>query len=259
MVKKQLEQVQRIKLSLIDDSPTNPPSRLRDIDVLAKSIQAAGEMYEPIKVARSEISGRYIIEDGHRRKYAAIELKWLEVPVIVKKAAKVPALVKLATGLTQERLTPWETTQLIADCLQEKVKQKEIAAYIGRSEGFISKFKTIIEAAAKASKDGKEPEFLSTGKKFADYTSYEDLYNDCQALLHPEKPKKKKTEQGSSQVDLVDSVDKEARQELAGKIAEQFKLPADNVDVVHEKDGMVAVIMAFSSLNSAKKAFRPGA
>lgn len=257
----------------IDESPSNPASRLRDIAELAKSIKAAGAIIEPLKVFYKPIDGRYEVTDGHRRRAAALALKMTGVPCIVLEPTDKPALIQLVTGMTQNKLRPWEAAQLIGTLLTSKMKAKDIAAAIGKSATVISKYKTIDQAGVKLTHAGEVLQAKHADGEtllFEDFTSLDELYTACLAILHPngtgnqDAAKKRATEKkagAAGQQDMLkdedeDDEDKEAREAMAGKIAERYKLPADRVTIVNERDGMVGVVLVFSSLTAAGKALK---
>lgn len=92
------EQIEYIKLDLIDEDPNNF-YQLSGIEELAANIELCG-LQQPIRVRKQE-NGRYMIVSGHRRR-KAVELlaqenaqKWGEVPCIVETDAVSPALQQL--------------------------------------------------------------------------------------------------------------------------------------------------------------------
>lgn len=92
------EQIEYIKLDLIDEDPNNF-YQLSAIDELAANIELCG-LQQPIRVRRKG-DGRYQIVSGHRRR-AAVSLlaqenpeKWSEVPCIIETDEVSPALQQL--------------------------------------------------------------------------------------------------------------------------------------------------------------------
>lgn len=92
------EQIEYIKLDLIDEDPNNFYA-LSDIDKLADNIDLCG-LQQPIRVRKQE-NGRYKIVSGHRRR-AAVEMlshekpeHWSEVPCIIETDQASPALQQL--------------------------------------------------------------------------------------------------------------------------------------------------------------------
>jgi ParB family chromosome partitioning protein len=92
------EQIEYIKLDLIDEDPNNF-YQLSAIDELAANIELCG-LQQPIRVRKQE-NGRYMIVSGHRRR-AAVSLlaqenpeKWAEVPCIIETDEDSPALQQL--------------------------------------------------------------------------------------------------------------------------------------------------------------------
>lgn len=92
------EQIEYIKLDLIDEDPNNF-YKLSAIDELAANIELCG-LQQPIRI-RAKEGGRYQIVSGHRRR-AAVSLlakdnpdKWSEVPCIIEADEVSPALQQL--------------------------------------------------------------------------------------------------------------------------------------------------------------------
>lgn len=92
------EQIEYIKLDLIDEDPNNF-YQLSTIDELAANIELCG-LQQPIRVRRKG-DGRYRIVSGHRRRAAVAMLaqenpeKWSEVPCIIETDEVSPALQQL--------------------------------------------------------------------------------------------------------------------------------------------------------------------
>ncbi len=92
------EQIEYIKLDLIDEDPNNF-YQLSAIDELAANIELCG-LQQPIRVRRKG-DGRYMIVSGHRRRAAVFLLaqenpeKWVEVPCIIETDEVSPALQQL--------------------------------------------------------------------------------------------------------------------------------------------------------------------
>ena len=92
------EQIEYIKLDLIDEDPNNF-YQLSGIEELAANIELC-KLQQPIRVRRHG-DGRYIIVSGHRRRAAVALLaqddpeKWSEVPCIIETDEVSPALQQL--------------------------------------------------------------------------------------------------------------------------------------------------------------------
>ena len=92
------EQIEYIKLDLIDEDPNNF-YQLSAIDELAANIELCG-LQQPIRVRRKG-DGRYMIVSGHRRRAALALLaeeepeKWSEVPCIVEQDSASESLQQL--------------------------------------------------------------------------------------------------------------------------------------------------------------------
>lgn len=127
-------------------SDDNPRFELRDLEALNASISAHG-IIEPLIVQKKRGSG-YTILAGHRRA-AAAELAGIEkVPCVIRPASDA-AILHLVENTQRVDLTPIETAIAVGRALSErKIKQKALAAELGRSEPWVSKYKTIAQGYA---------------------------------------------------------------------------------------------------------------
>ena len=136
-------QYEMIAVADLVDSEDNPRFELRDLDALHASISAHG-IIEPLVVQKKR-GGGYTILAGHRRR-AAAELAGIEkVPCVIRPASDA-AILHLVENTQRDALSPLETAIAVGRALSErKIKQKALAAELGRSEPWISKFKTIAQ------------------------------------------------------------------------------------------------------------------
>ena len=111
------EQIEYIKLDLIDEDPNNF-YQLSAIDELAANIELCG-LQQPIRV-RKQDDGRYMIVSGHRRRAAVAMLaqenpdKWSEVPCIIETDEVSPALQQLRlifANSSTRTMTPAEVSK----------------------------------------------------------------------------------------------------------------------------------------------------
>lgn len=77
-------QIRMLDLSLIDAHPKNPRDELPNLEKLAESIKAFGGVFDPILVRTHPlVSGRFQVEDGHRRAAASRLAGMTEIPAII--------------------------------------------------------------------------------------------------------------------------------------------------------------------------------
>lgn len=73
------EQILRIALAHLCESPFNPRLTFTSIDELADNLKAEGRIHQPLLV-RPLLGNRYEIVFGHRRYRAAAALGWTDAP-----------------------------------------------------------------------------------------------------------------------------------------------------------------------------------
>lgn len=125
------EQIEYIKLDLIDEDPNNF-YHLSAIDELAANIELCG-LQQPIRV-RCQGNGRYMIVSGHRRRAAVAMLaqeapeKWSEVPCIIETDEVSPALQQLRliyANASTRKMTDAETSEQAAQIKKLLYQLKE--------------------------------------------------------------------------------------------------------------------------------------
>lgn len=141
------EQIEYIKLDLLDEDPNNF-FQLSGIEELAANIELCG-LQQPIRVRKQE-SGRYMIVSGHRRR-KAVELlaqenaqKWGEVPCIVETDAVSPSLQELRlifANSNNRTMTPAETSKQAekTEALLYRLKEEEGYEFTGRMRDHVAK------------------------------------------------------------------------------------------------------------------------
>lgn len=163
------------KLKANDNNPRNF-ARDQDLEDLGKSIEAHG-IIEPLVVRKIE-AGNYEVLAGHRRLMAA-EGILEELPCVVRDEEAGDGLVIALVENTQRvDLSPFEQAQAISKALAG-MKQKDLAAAIGRSATYVSKFVMIMKAAKKLSAAG-ESDALDA---MADYSNMEELYEYAKSIV----------------------------------------------------------------------------
>lgn len=247
--------LQNIAVAQLVSNPANPRKDLSEVKDLAASIRTHG-IIEPLIVRKGE--GCYVILAGHRRAAAAAEAELETVPCIVRPdlAAEGDAVLALVENTQRVDLTPLETAQAIKAALGN-MKQRELAAQLGRSEAYVSKFKTITRAFERLEGQGLPTEYLG------DFTSYEDLYNEARKVLGLDKPKEQQelpevppATQAAKEEDPPLS-DVEALRSLITGHAEIAKVKAGHVNfsVDTNDEGNVLVQIGFKNLKDAEKFF----
>ena len=150
-----------LKLEQLSESSVNPRLDMNhdDLAALGESIRAFG-ILQPLVV--QEKAGKFIILAGHRRAMAAAQIGLEKVPCIVRDPVKNAEVAHLVENNNRADLLPAETGIAVHGALKAKVKQMDLAAQLGKSEGWVSKFKTIGEAMAKAKPERIEECGLAT-------------------------------------------------------------------------------------------------
>lgn len=172
-----------IHLDELKASETNPRMELREIAELSESITAFG-ILQPLVVRKSGKS--FTIIAGHRRAEAARQAGYTKVPCVVRTAAASDDLVsQLVENTAREDLLPAEIGVSVYDAIKGKlITQKQLAKTLGRSETWVSKFKTIGQAAEKVGiENGSAEEPNLSGTIFERERDAEKLYNKARAVL----------------------------------------------------------------------------
>jgi ParB family chromosome partitioning protein len=142
-------------LALIHPDPRN--AILRDLD--AKSPDAIEELKEltaDIKAngIKSPLSlrphpdkpGEWIINHGHRRFAGATAAGLLEVPYFVDE--NFTAYDQVKENLHRRNLTPWAFAEFIKSRLAAKEQKADIAAGLGKKQGFVTEHLALVDAPA---------------------------------------------------------------------------------------------------------------
>ena len=141
------EQIEYIKLDLIDEDPNNF-YQLTGIDELAANIELCG-LQQPIRVRPIEGTDRYMIVSGHRRR-KAIELlaaddpeRWCEAPCIVELDKVSPSMQQLrliyANSSSRTLKAPEISEQIVqVKDLLYKLKEEEGYEFPGRMRDHVA-------------------------------------------------------------------------------------------------------------------------
>lgn len=176
-----------LKLIQLHPSKVNPRTEMRDIDDLAASINAVG-IIEPLVVrfaARDEEKGEdlFTIVAGHRRAHAALHAGLIEVPCVVRENTRddeqANGLAHLIENTQRDDLLPAEIASAIHTQLSaKKLKQKQLAKTIGKSEAWVSKYALIGKAYAHLEKIEE-----GSGAAMFKYADGEKLYKYSRKVL----------------------------------------------------------------------------
>lgn len=138
-----------IALSLIDEDPSQPRSRLnpgfsaQSIGELAASFGINGPK-SPISLREnSNLPGRYIINHGHRR-YRAAKVKGLSsIPSFIDNDYN--EVDQVIENLQRNELTPREIADWIGRELAKGKKKSEIGKSIGKSASYVSQHAALLD------------------------------------------------------------------------------------------------------------------
>lgn len=239
-----------IPLSALVASEDNPRFELRDLDALNASISAHG-IIEPLVVQKKR-GGGYTILAGHRRA-AAAELAGMEkVPCVVRPASDA-AIVHLVENTQRDALSPLETAIAVGRALSErKIKQKALAAELGRSEPWISKYKTIAQGYATLPEDS--PAQFEPWKQ---ETDADKLYAKARKALGLDKGEDGEVEeQGDLGLEGGEGTPElQVIQELRELVSKHLGIDGKKIEIKPVGKAGYAVTVVFSSETSARQAF----
>ncbi|NKF24645.1 ParB/RepB/Spo0J family partition protein [Solimonas marina] len=138
---------QNINLSELKASADNPRFELNDLDELAVSIKTFG-ILQPLAVRKT--TDGYEIIAGHRRAEAAKRAGLRVVPCVIRTDKGSVVMQQLVENTQRSDLLPFEIAAGINLAVRErKIKQKQLAAELGKSEAWVSKYITIGKAIEK--------------------------------------------------------------------------------------------------------------
>jgi ParB/RepB/Spo0J family partition protein len=133
-----------IAMELIDEDASQPrqnfnPETLRE---LAESIRAVG-LQMPV-IVQPKADGRYLLLQGGRRFRACKQLGMTEIKALF--VAKKDSYAQMVENLQRDDLTPMEIAHFVGGELSRGAKQTEIAAKLGKSKVWVSKYATLARA-----------------------------------------------------------------------------------------------------------------
>ena len=148
-----MEQFQIVPIAKVFESPLNPRKHFnqKKMEELVESVRAKGIMM-PLLVR--PVDGRFEIAAGHRRYRAAIELKLLEVPLIIREMIDSDFLEVLTIeNLQHEDVLPLDEAQGFRT-LMEKTNYDvaAISLKVGKSESWIYQRMKLLELIPEAQK-----------------------------------------------------------------------------------------------------------
>lgn len=242
---------QQIKISDLKLSSSNPRGSISQAELagLTDSIKAHG-IIQPLAVRK--VRDGYEIIAGHRRAAAAEAAGLKEVPCAVRADKGDLSMLQLVENTQRVDLMPYEIALGMRQAVKAgKIKQQQLAAQLGRSEAWVSKFMTIAKAIDKRMADLAKIRPRERDESAEDFeqrigdgalsgplggSAVDPVYAYAQEYLNPKKaeasaPKKsagdtKEEEQG----DLLEKAELEVIAEL--KSLALSKLGLSTVDVV---------------------------
>lgn len=138
-----------LKLSQLTESTVNPRFDLMTDETidLSRSVATFGVL-QPLTVSKGKDG--YKILAGHRRAIAAQIAGLSEVPCFIRPVKGPNEVAHLVENVQRVDLTPAETGIAVYKALGSgRIKQKDLAEQLGKSEAWLSKFKTIGQAVNK--------------------------------------------------------------------------------------------------------------
>lgn len=180
--------VQNIAIGNLRSNPSNPRDMTRDqdLDALASSIAQSGILVPLIVRRTGEVDSPYEVLAGHRRLMAA-EGVLKELPCIVTNEEQGDGIVLALIENTQRvDLSALETARAVQAAIKGGMRQKDLAAAIGRTPSYVSKMAKIMKAVAFLEGKGTDPAYMG------DYTNYEELYEHARQVLGEQPAEEKK-------------------------------------------------------------------
>jgi ParB/RepB/Spo0J family partition protein len=204
-----------IALVQLVDSLENPRAQLRNIEELAASMKAYGVL-QPL-VVRPISDGLFEIIAGHRRAAAADLAGLNEVPCVVRETKGELAALQLVENTQRDDLEPLEIAAGVMAVMKSgRIQQKQLAAQLGKSQAWVSKFVTIGKAADKLRaeyiKKNPRPSIEAITAEFPDVTDNERQYHYARELEF-----------------WAEDVDTEVAVELEGGNSEEIYLAAQQI------------------------------
>jgi ParB family chromosome partitioning protein len=141
--------VRRVPVDQVRPNPRNPRPALGRVDELAQSIAVHG-LLQPI-IVRPVVDAFEIVA-GHRRFAAVLELKWPDVPAIVRPVEDDDAYVlALVENLQRENLTARQESRSLELLVRERGwTTRDVAQAIKRSQAYVSKRLRVFDDAVLA-------------------------------------------------------------------------------------------------------------
>lgn len=265
---------QQIKVSELKGSTDNPRFSIGGIDELAASITAWG-LLQPLVVRKAKEG--YEIIAGHRRHAAAVLLGLTTVPCVIRTDKGSVVMQQLVENTQRADLMPYEIAAGINLAIKErKIKQKQLATELGRSEAYVSKFVTIAKAIDKKAAEVRKGNKQDEDKPDEEYESYvldttfkalKDIQNHsvdtaylaAQKYLNPPTPEQiaatatiKKTEE---QLKLPELEEKQRLLVIIRQFIETNNMKITGYDVLPAGNAGWRATFAFESAKTFEQAF----
>ena len=142
-----ISKVSEVDINIIHEDVNNPRKHYDDITQkeLCDSIKQIG-IISPISLRKHpEIDGDYIINHGHRRFRAAKEAGFSTIPAFLD--SNCNEIGQFIENIQREDLSPLDIAQWLSDFKQNNdVKNTEIASYLAKSDSWVSRHLTLLNA-----------------------------------------------------------------------------------------------------------------
>ena len=156
--------IRDINILELEENPFQPriDINLHSLEELITSIEQNG-LLQPIVVTKLEDNPNYTIIAGHRR-YEAYKImgeKKIKCSVLKDITDKDLAVLSLTENIMRENLHPFENAIAIKNILDKQIvgSQNKLAAYVGKSKGYVSKLMNILKLPTSVIKIIKEENY----------------------------------------------------------------------------------------------------
>jgi ParB family chromosome partitioning protein len=125
--------------------------KLGDISGLIASMREEGQLVA-ITVRPTDVSGVFMVIDGHRRLAAARKLGWTTIMVTINKVrdSGKAFLQSMIANVAREANTPYELATSFDKLVKEhKLTNEKIAKACGKSAGYVSQYLAVLKADKK--------------------------------------------------------------------------------------------------------------
>jgi len=156
--------IRDINILELEENPFQPriDINLHSLEELITSIEQNG-LLQPIVVTKLDDNTNYTIIAGHRR-YEAYKImgeKKIKCSILKDITDKDLAVLSLTENIMRENLHPFENAIAIKNILDKQIvgSQNKLAAYVGKSKGYVSKLMNILKLPTSVIKIIKEENY----------------------------------------------------------------------------------------------------